>query len=147
VQDHWETPQGKWSLEHSKDYEKTLILQVHLQSIGIAWHNPMANECTKDVGCCTLNGSYKVRINRFGEYRTWVQDQGDDRIPKSILVHNAYYLNKNSGRGMKIGKWESNKGKFLCIKGPKFGHYEVYEMPHFEDDDGTAIFEPIQRLQ
>lgn len=145
MQDYRDTKEGKWRFANPEHYKKTVEFQVFLQGIGIAWHNPLANECTNDFGCCTNSGNYTARINRFGEYRTGVKDN-DDRIPKSELFHHSFYLNKNRGRGMKVGQWDSIAGKFWCIKGPKFGHYELYDMPHFEDDDGSAIFEPIQRI-
>lgn len=145
MEDYRETKEGKWRAENPAYYQRTVDFQVFLQGIGIAWHNPLANECTNDFGCCTNYGDYKARINRHGEYRTGGQ-YPDDRIPKLELIHRAWYVNKNKGRGMKVGMWESDKQRFLCVKGPKFGHYEVYEMPHFEDDDGSAIFEPIQRI-
>lgn len=141
-----QTPEFIWKHEHPEEYQRSLDFQQYLMTLGIAWHNPLANECTPDFGCCRYLGEYKIRINRHGEYRNEAAATKEGRIPKKDLVHGASYLNLNKGRGMKVGRWESNKNCFLCIKGPKYGRYEVYEMPHFEDDDGSAMFEPIQRV-
>lgn len=67
-------------------------------------------------------------------------------MAKKELTHGHYYVNGNKGRGMKVGMWDSDKERFICIKPPKFGVYTIYEMPHEEDDAGYAIFQPIYHL-
>lgn len=68
-------------------------------------------------------------------------------IPKSELKDGQYYINKNSGRGMRIGLWDAKKQMFHCIKPPEFGHFSLYEMPHKEDEKGYAFFDPISVIE
>lgn len=65
-------------------------------------------------------------------------------IPKSELKEGHWYINKNNGRGMRVGMWDG--AKFRTFKGPKFGMYSEYNMVHVEDDDGYVVFEPIQDI-
>lgn len=65
-------------------------------------------------------------------------------IPKDKLISGNWYINKNNGRGMRVGMW--NGKVFLTFKGPKFDAYTEYSIPHIEDDDGDVVFEPIQDI-
>lgn len=69
-----------------------------------------------------------------------------DTISKEKLVNGRYYVNGNKGRGMQVGRWTEEKNCFLCIKGPKFGTYYLYEMPHEVDEYGTVFFSPIYMI-
>lgn len=66
-------------------------------------------------------------------------------IIKSNLIEGHWYINRNNGRGMRIGMWDGKM--FHCIKGPKFGQYSEYLMNHVENDDGYVLFEPIIDLE
>lgn len=68
-------------------------------------------------------------------------------IPKKELINGSWYINKNSGRGMRVGLWDAEWQKFHCIKPPKFGHYDIYPMPHKEDENGFAYFDPIKLIE
>lgn len=62
-------------------------------------------------------------------------------IAKKDLIDGHFYLNKNFGRGMRIGMWSKDSEMFICIR-YKFG-WQLYEMEHEEDDKGFTIFQPI----
>jgi hypothetical protein len=68
-------------------------------------------------------------------------------IKKDELIDGAYYVGKGNQRGMPIGLWDKKKGKFQCIKPPKFGRFSLYEMNHIEDDDGFVCFEPVVKIE
>lgn len=131
---------GSWLAQDL--YYETIRFQEKMRTYSIAWHNSVSNECTRDKGCCSSSGIYKVRINNRGQFTT-LSFNCDGIIAKKDLIDGAYYVNRNKGRGMKVGEWSKNKNCFICIKPPKFGKHFVHEMPHTEDDAGMAIFEPI----
>jgi len=66
-------------------------------------------------------------------------------MAKSSMQDGHFYLNKNDGRGMRVGLWSDHETGFICIKGPKFGVWSEYTMNHVEDDgcNGLVVFEPI----
>jgi hypothetical protein len=68
-------------------------------------------------------------------------------ILKAELKDGGYYVGRTNQRGMPIGMWDDKKGRFICIKPPKFGQHSIYEMNHIEDDDGFVCFEPVIKIE
>ncbi len=141
------TPPERWRLENPSLYRWTVDFQHKLSEQGIAWHNPLANECVlPDRGCCTRRGDYTVRISKWGDFIATPDPPMDERMPKRDMKHDGIYLNKGKAGAVRVGQWDSQMGAFVCIKPPEYGRYTVCTLPHFEDDLGTAVFEPIERL-
>lgn len=77
--DYRETPEGKWRFENPEAYKKTVEFQKYLQSIGIAWHNPFADECTSDFCCCVGDGKY---TRYFPSYERAFKDMLKEQRPQ-----------------------------------------------------------------
>ena len=50
--DYRTSKEGQRRFKNKKTYWLTWKLQSFLWKIGIAWHNPYSDECTKDFNCC-----------------------------------------------------------------------------------------------
>lgn len=59
------TWQYKFCQENPDIYALSRLLQKELAANGIAWHNPISDECCDDFGCCTEIGRYEKRIPAY----------------------------------------------------------------------------------
>ena len=71
-------------------------------------------------------------------------------IPVNEMIHGHYYYNRQFSRGMRVGMWDEELKKFMCLhclgKYQKKNTYEVYQMNHVDNDDGFAVFAPIRDM-
>lgn len=67
-----------------------------------------------------------------------------ETINKDQLIDGHYYVNRNSGRGMRIGMWSRFHQCFLCWK-PEF-NWIPYHMSHLDDEKNFIYFDPIYDL-
>jgi hypothetical protein len=75
--DYRQTEYYKWIQQNPEVYRKTVEFQRFLADNGIAWHNPFANECCSDFGCCNKEfGNYSIRIpevRRFDPCKLFIE--------------------------------------------------------------------------
>ena len=65
-------------------------------------------------------------------------------ITKDKMIDGHFYLNREHGRGMRIGMWTKGLDKFWCFK-PEIGGFVDYKLFHVEDVNKTReiTFDPV----
>lgn len=81
------TDESKFIKENPEIYRLSLELQQKLQEKGIAWHNPISDECCIDFGCCEQDmGKYIKRVPKSDVKWRTLRTEADLPKPNRELI-------------------------------------------------------------